>query len=144
MIRYFTKTAIFKILPALALAIIFIFSACEGEDVDPNNPYDPNTLPDPHFSYEIMYEKDNEQGPIARITCTNTSAYSNRWEWYFENNQSFKTNDINEKVSVTYSAAANRYVAIKLIAYADIFIDGVQVDTLSAQKIHNVRIEEQQ
>lgn len=132
---------IFRKLPILTLMFILIFSACKEEDA---NFYDPLTLPDPHFIHNIKYEKDSLERPIARITCTNTSAYSNRWEWFFENNHSFKTYDLDEKVSVVYSASVDREATITLIAYADIFSDGVQIDTLSAKNIRTIKIEKQQ
>lgn len=145
MIRYFTKTAIFKILPALALSFLFVFSACEGEKIDPNNPYDPNTLPDPHFSHRVDYEKDSEERPIAHITCVNTSAYSNRWIWYIDGNVVLRTTDHDAILEATYSAATDREVTVWLDAYYDFYKDDETfIDTLYRRAYRVIKIEKQQ
>ncbi|MDR0364444.1 MAG: hypothetical protein LBH92_05440 [Bacteroidales bacterium] len=143
MFKFLLNKRCFQANLIITLLIAAFFTSCKQPSNDPNDPYDPNTLPFAHFTYKIAYDNVDD-APVAHITCVNTSSYSNRWEWIFQYNETIVTDNINEPILVTYSAAIDREITVKLIAYSDVYLDGVIVDTFQDQNIKVIPIKRQQ
>jgi len=110
----------------------FIISSCNEKEVDE---YDPNTLPMANFFYEIQYFTHTDANTYAKVTATNNSSYSNRWQWKrpgsrpeISGEREFMT-DKDTTVTQAYLATnQEQKFEITLIAYSDMPI-GVNPDS---------------
>lgn len=104
--------------PFLMLFILIGFASCESSDDEPAGVVT-TTLPIASFYYETY----NINSTTARVTFTNTSAYSARFEWSFNNGTTLETDSMDpfdmEFTRPPASATTPAYYDVVLIAYSD-------------------------